>query len=263
MSAPVTSLPEVVAPFSWREAGELRWIEAKIGSATAAFSTRLGGVSEGAYRSLNLGVLTDDDRDRVLGNRRALTAALARDGESIVMGRQVHGTEVQVRQTAPEPGAALREADAQITGAPDLTPLVLVADCIPLVLVAPGAVAAVHCGWRGVADGIIERAVAAVRDRAPGALSGALGPGIGACCYEVGDDVRAAFRGRGHGDGVVSERRLDLALAVRRELEELGVAAGRIHACELCTSCNPELFFSHRRDGGLTGRQAGLAWLSS
>ena len=122
MSAPVTSLPEVVAPFSWREAGELRWIEAKIGSATAAFSTRLGGVSEGAYRSLNLGVLTDDDRDRVLGNRRALTAALARDVESIVMGRQVHGTEVQVRQTAPEPGTALREADAQITGAPDLTP---------------------------------------------------------------------------------------------------------------------------------------------
>jgi purine-nucleoside/S-methyl-5'-thioadenosine phosphorylase / adenosine deaminase len=262
MSPSTTILPEVSAPFAWREDGELAWLEAKVGSATAVFSTRLGGVSDGAYRSLNLGVLTDDDHDHVLGNRRALATALGRDSDSIVMGHQVHGTEVQLRRRAPEPGESLREADGQVTVDPDLTPLVLVADCLPLVLFAPGAVAAVHCGWRGVAGGIVEQAVAIVRERSPEGMSAVLGPGIGPCCYEVGDEVRTAFRDRGLGDGVIVESRVDLARAIRRELEELGVAAGRIHACDLCTSCNPELFFSHRRDGSTTGRQAGLAWLS-
>ena len=252
----------MVAPFAWREDDGMAWLEAKVGSATAVFSTRLGGVSDGAYRSLNLGVLTDDDRDRVLENRRALANALGRDCDSIVMGRQVHGTDVQVRRAAPRPGAPLREADGQVTTAPDLTPLVLVADCVPLVLFAPGAVAAVHCGWRGIAAGIVERAVTTVRERSPEGMSAVLGPGIGPCCYEVGDDVRSAFRERELGDGVLVDSRLDLPRAIRRELEELGVAAGRIHACDLCTSCNPELFFSHRRDGSVTGRQAGLAWLS-
>jgi YfiH family protein len=262
MSLSTTSLPEVVAPFAWREDDGMVWLEAKVGSATAVFSTRLGGVSDGAYSSLNLGVLTDDDRERVLDNRRALAAALGRDCDSIVMGRQLHGTQIQVRQTAPLPGAPLREADAQVVVGPDLTPLVLVADCVPLVLFAPGAVAAVHCGWRGVAGGIVERAVSVVRERSPEGMSAVVGPGIGSCCYEVGEDVRAAFRDRALGDGVLVESRLHLARAVRRELEELGVAAGRIHAFDLCTSCNPELFFSHRRDGAMTGRQAGLAWLS-
>lgn len=261
MSLPTTR-PEVTAPFAWREDGGMAWLEAKVGSATAVFSTRLGGVSDGAYTSLNLGALTHDDRDRVLANRRSLASALGRDGDSIVMGRQVHGTEVQVRLDAAGAGDALREADAQVTEAPGLTPLVLVADCVPLVLFAPGAVATVHCGWRGVAGGIVERAVSIVRERSPEGMSAVVGPGIGSCCYEVGDEVRSAFRDRGLGDGVMVEGRLDLALAIRRELEVLGVAAGRIHACDLCTSCNPELFYSHRRDGSVTGRQAGLAWLS-
>jgi polyphenol oxidase len=262
MSSSTTSLPEVATPFAWREDGDMAWLEAKVGSATAVFSTRLGGVSEGAYHSLNLGLLTEDEGDRVTENRRSLAVALGRDGDSIVMGRQVHGTGVQLRRGTPEPGAPLREADGQVTVGPDLTPLVLVADCVPLVLFAPGAVAAVHCGWRGVAGGIVERAVESVRDHSPEGMSAVLGPGIGSCCYEVGDDVRSAFQARGIGNGVLVEGRLDLPAAIRRELEELGVAAGRIHACDLCTSCNPALFFSHRRDGSVTGRQAGLAWLS-
>jgi YfiH family protein len=257
------SLPEVSAPFLWRERGDVPWLEVTLGSGTGAFSTRRGGVSEGAYRSLNLGVLTDDDRGRVLENRRRLLSALGRRTGSALMGRQVHSTHVQVRATAIEDGRPLTEADAQVTQAASLTPLVLVADCVPVVIAAPGVVAAVHCGWRGVAGGIVERALAAMGEAAAGDVHAALGPGIGACCYEVGDEVRQAFRGRGHGEHVVPDGRLDLALAVRGELERLGVGAGRIHACGLCTSCASELFFSHRRDRGVTGRQAGLAWSSS
>ena len=259
-------LPEVGSAFEWRRSGDLVWLESSLGAAIAAFSTRLGGVSEGSYRSLNLGVLTDDVRDRVVANRHALACALGRDSASIVMGRQVHGAAVQIREVhagaAPMPDSPLREADAQVTAARELTPLVLVADCVPLVLASPGAVAAVHCGWRGVAAGVVERALAAL-PRAPREPPLALGPGIGACCYEVGDEVREAFRARGHGGDVLADGRLDLALAVRGELERLGVGSHRVHACGLCTSCSAELFFSHRRDRGLTGRQAGLAWLSS
>jgi polyphenol oxidase len=260
--AATTMLPPVRAPFTWREAGQLPWLEAALSAGTAAFSTRLGGTSEGAYRSLNLGILTDDDRERVVENRRALTRALGREAGLALMGRQVHGATVQVRDTAPRDGAPLHEADAQVTSAAPLTPLVLGADCVPLVLTAPGVVAAVHCGWRGVMGGVVDRALAAFRDRPRAEVEAALGPGIGPCCYEVGDDVRGAFRARGLREAVM-ERRLDLALAVRLELERLGLAAERIHACGLCTSCNPEVFFSHRRDRGVTGRQAGLAWLSS
>jgi YfiH family protein len=257
------SLPEVTAPFNWRAAGELVWLEAALGSVRAAFTTRLGGVSDGAYRSLNLGVLTDDDRGRVLENRRLLAGALGRDLRSVVMGRQVHGTHVQVRETAPELGTPLAQADAQATHAADLTPLVLVADCVPVVIGRPGVVAALHCGWRGVAGGIVEETLAAMDGAAPRDLHAALGPGIGACCYEVGDEVRHAFRSRGHDDDVMPSGHLDLALAVRRELERHGVTGDRIHSCATCTSCAAELFFSHRRDRGVTGRQAGLAWLSS
>jgi YfiH family protein len=260
---PSKGLPEVTAPFVWQQAGELVWLEAALGAATAAFSTRLGGVSDGPYRALNLGVLTADDRGRVRENRGTLAGALKRDPASIAIGRQVHGTHVQRRETAPEDGSPLTEADAQVTSAAHVTPLVLVADCIPVVIAAPGRgpslVAAVHCGWRGVAGGIIETVLSTTGEQ----VRAVIGPGIGACCYEVGDEVRQAFRARGHGADVMPDGRLDLARAIRGELERLGVVGAHVHDCGLCTACNPELFFSHRRDRGTTGRQAGLAWLSS
>jgi YfiH family protein len=259
LTVETVTFPDVAAPFAWRQEGGVVWLEAMLGSATAAFSTRLGGASDGPYRSLNLGILTDDDRGRVLENRRTLASALGRDVESIVMGRQVHGTDLQVRDARPAAGAPLLEADAQVTASPALTPLVLVADCVPLVLAGPDVVAAVHCGWRGIAGGIVERSLA----RAGDDVRAVLGPGIGSCCYVVGDEVREAFRTRGHQAVVLPEGRLDLALAIRRELEGLGVEPEEIHGCGICTSCHPELFFSHRRDGGVTGRQAGLAWLAS
>jgi polyphenol oxidase len=108
-----------------------------------------------------------------------------------------------------------------------------------------------HCGWRGLAAGIVERGANAVD-----ASAAAIGPGIGPCCYEVGDEVIAAFEDLG--DGVADGRMLDLPEVARRLLDRAGV--GDVAASNLCTSCNPELFYSHRRDGERTGRQAGLAW---
>jgi YfiH family protein len=249
------TLAEVATPFTWQSAGDVPWLAVELEGAVAAFSTRLGGVSEGPFRSLNLGILTDDEAARVLRNRELLVRAVGRSPETILMGRQVHGTTVETRDEAD---GVVREADAQLTHAAELTPLVLVADCVPVVLTGAGAVAAVHCGWRGVAAGILERAAAAL-----GATSAALGPGIGACCYEVGDEVLDAFRTRGHDLGEMPPGHLDLPRAIRAELERLDLPAGRISDSGLCTSCNADLFFSHRRDGGVTGRQAGLAWLDS
>jgi hypothetical protein len=241
----------VSAPFEWTDGDGAVRLEAALGTARAVFSTRLGGISEGPYESLNLGVLTDDEEDRVRRNRGLLAQALGRERGSVAMGHQVHGAEIQVRgRIAPDEG--LSKVDAQITTAPGLTPLVLVADCVPLILAAPGAIAAVHCGWRGAAAGIVTRAVEQVRELGGGPVTAAVGPAIGPCCYEVGAEVLDRFAAPGP--------TLDLPGWIHAELERLNVAA---HVARICVSCNPELFFSHRRDGGVTGRQAGLGWLGS
>ena len=115
--------------------------------------------------------------------------------------------------------------------------------------------AMLHCGWRGLAAGIVGKAVDRFDGEKPAAV---IGPGIGSCCYEVGPEVLEAF---GDIDGAAEGRMLDLKLVARRKLERAGVT--EIDDVDLCTSCRPDLFFSHRRDGGLTGRQGGLAWLTS
>jgi hypothetical protein len=139
-----------------------------------------------------------------------------------------------------------------------VAPIVLVADCLPIALAAPGAVAMVHAGWRGLAGGVVDEGVRALRALgAPGAVTAAIGPGAGGCCYEVGEEVHAAFAQ--HGEDVHDGRKLDLKAIARRDLEAAGVA--EVHDVGLCTLCaEPGLFFSHRRDGGVTGRQAGVAW---
>ncbi len=242
----------------WREQDGVRWLEASLPGARAAFSTRLGGESAGAFESLNLGLFTDDAPDAVLANRDRLGTALDREPENVLFGHQVHGGELLVRDQAPAPNAytdrASRppRADGQLTANANLTPLVQVADCLPLALVGAGGVAMLHCGWRGLAAGIVARGATAVDARAA-----AVGPGIGRCCYEVGDEVLGAFEPLG--DGIADGRMLDLAEVARRLLARAGVE--QVEVAGLCTSCEPELFFSHRRDHGRTGRQAGLAWL--
>lgn len=254
-------------PFEWRDDDGVAWLECRLGDARAAFSTRRGGVSTGAYESLNLGILTEDDPARVTHNRERLSEALGRASAAVAMGWQVHGADVQVHHEPPakgrqgfgSPGDDLARVDAQVTDSPDVTPLVLVADCAPVALSAPGAVAMVHCGWRGVAAGIVERALTALRRVTEGPVEAAIGPAIGACCYEVGPEVSDVFVRNGHADALTG-RMLDLPHVVRCELEALEVSG--VAVAGICVSCHPELFFSHRRDGGVTGRQAGLAWLA-
>jgi YfiH family protein len=240
----------------WRERSGVRWLEAELPGARAAFSTRIGGVSEAPYEALNVAVLTGDRRDDVHENRKRLARALDRDARGVVMGRQVHGVGLREHRVAQRPRVyadvvrSPDEVDAHSTANPDLTPLVMVADCLPVALVGPAGVAMAHCGWRGLAGGIVAEAIAAV-----GATSAAVGPGIGSCCYEVGDEVLARFDDL---EGVAEGRMLDLTAVARALLARDGVA--EVESADLCTSCEEELFYSHRRDGERTGRQAGLVW---
>ncbi len=228
--------------------------------ARAIFSTRQGGISEGPYRSLNLGILTDDDPEHVTVNRTRLAEAAGVDAGRVVMGWQVHGTDVHEWE-APDPQAAyaqpgdkeLPRVDGHLTDEAGLGLLVLVADCYPVALSDGSRAAMLHCGWRPLAGGIVERAVAAF-DSPPAA---AVGPGIGGCCYEVGPEVSERF---GDVPGAIDGRMLDLRRVIAARLEAAGVS--EIEHLDRCTSCEPELYFSHRRDRGLTGRQGGLCALS-
>ena len=243
----------------WRQSAGVRWLEADLPGARAAFSSRLGGVSEPPFESLNLGLRADDEIGSVAENRRRLAAALGLEPGRILAGRQVHGTELLVHSGRPGPSrfaeprsVELAEVDGQVIAEPGLAALVLVADCLPIALAGPGGVAMLHCGWRGLAAGIIARGAQAVA-----ATHAAIGPGIGPCCYEVGEEVLDAFAGLG--DGVARGRMLDLPEVARRALSAAGV--GSIESAGHCTCCEPELFFSHRRDAGRTGHQAGIAWV--
>lgn len=258
----------------WRESEGVRWLEAELPGARAAFSTRIGGLSNPPFDRLNLGVLTDDETETVVENRRRLAAALGLGPERIPIGLQVHGGELAFhsspQQPSPfaHPGSALPEVDGHVVSAPGLAPLVFTADCLPVALAGPGGVAMLHCGWRGLAAGIIAAGAEAVD-----ATDAAIGPGIGPCCYEVGDEVLSVFSDlgegilaadgpkRGAGVAISARRRLDLPEVARQLLASAGVA--RVESAGLCTSCGTELFFSHRRDAGRTGRQAGLAWIET
>jgi purine-nucleoside/S-methyl-5'-thioadenosine phosphorylase / adenosine deaminase len=251
----------------WREEDGVRWLEAQLGDgARAAFSTRLGGVSAPPFDTLNLGVLTDDSGEAVVENRRRLAGALGHDPDRIAFALQVHGGDLldhrgratrfrgsfQTVSDRKEPRNGLAEADGHLVDEPGLAALVFAADCLPVALRGPGGVAMAHCGWRGLAGGILGAAAVGIE-----ASSAAIGPGIGPCCYEVGDEVLGEFAALG--DGVARGRTLDLPEVARRLLRQAGVE--EIDSAGLCTSCEEELFFSHRRDHGRTGRQAGLAWI--
>jgi hypothetical protein len=169
------------------------------------------------------------------------------------MGWQVHGTEIKEWDDAgpafAAPGEELPRVDGHTSEQAGLGLLVLVADCYPVALAGRDRIAMLHCGWRGLAGGIVGKA-AAMFDEPPAA---AVGPGIGSCCYEVGDEVLAEFA---HVDGAASGRMLDLRAVAEHELRAAGIR--RIEHLDRCTSCNEDLYFSHRRDHGVTGRQSGL-----
>jgi YfiH family protein len=190
----------------------------------------------------------------VVENRRRFCTEVGTDPAVLCYGRQVHGATVRRAAGTGEPG------DGLWTDTPGQPLLVFTADCLPVALRradgGPPAVAALHVGWRGLLAGIVANGVAALGG---GRLAAAIGPGIGPCCYEVGEEVAGPFRDR-YGGEVVRDRRLDLWAAVERALNASGVMD--VQRTDLCTSCNPDLLFSHRGDAGRTGRQGMIAYVS-
>ena len=219
------------------------------------FTTRDGGVSAVPFDRLNLGDLVGDDPSAVDENWRRLAAAT---GLGFARVRQVHGAEVVEAEGPCLPG---READAVVSRRPGLAACVAVADCVPVLLADPaaGVVAAVHAGWRGTLARAAAAGVGALlrAGATPGALVAAIGPAIGPCCYQVSEELAGRFEAA-FGSGVVRRGpdgpRLDLWSANARTLAEAGV--GQVDRLDRCTACEPERFFSHRRDAGRTGRMA-------
>ncbi|MGA3167414.1 MAG: peptidoglycan editing factor PgeF [Terriglobia bacterium] len=287
----------------------LAWLEsarlAKLPWLVHAFSTRRGGASGFPSPGLNLGF--PDRRERVEQNRRHFLRQIGAQDFSLASVRQVHSSHAFVvaaggtgqpeyrlcgvpsaerAATGPPAGDALMTAEAGLL----LT--VRIADCLPVLLVDPKqrAVAAVHAGWRGALERVIEKAVGDMRlafGSDPQQLLAVLGPSIHACCYEVGEEVVEAFDGRfappapffrtlphrpeaatdrhailflsahppGHAPEQVPAAHLDLVAVAQHQLTSAGVAPSRISVADYCTACRTDLFFSHRKEGGRTGRQ--------
>jgi purine-nucleoside/S-methyl-5'-thioadenosine phosphorylase / adenosine deaminase len=194
--------------------------------------------------------------ERVDENRRIACDAIGADVEKLALNYQVHSSRV-LRAAL---GVRGEHADGLWTDQPGLPILALSADCLPIVLArADGgqpAVAVLHVGWRGLLAGIVEAGAGALGEYG---LAAAIGPGIGPCCYEVGEEVAAPFCER-FGDDVLHDGRLDLWTSAERTLRAAGVE--RVDRFDRCTACEPETFFSHRRDAGRTGRQGVIAYVT-
>jgi polyphenol oxidase len=231
----------------------LLWWDAP-GPYEIAFSMRHGGVSAGPYESLNLGLLTKDGPGNVEENRRRLCVAVGAEPERLAMNRQVHAATVN-RAVAGERG---REGDGLWTDEPGLPMLKLTADCLPLALVRRNgspALALLHAGRLGLLEGVVEAGVAALGGED---IAAAVGPGIGPCCYEVGDEIGQTYRAR-FGTDALRGHNLDLWTVAERLLREAGVTS--VERLDVCTACSAD-FFSHRRDAGTTGRQGVIGYVA-
>lgn len=206
------------------------------------------GVADG-----DLGRTQGDPSPQVERNRASLLASLGVGAISVPA--QVHGSTVATARAARGYSVGAWEADALLCSEPDAAVAVHVADCLPIVVAGRGALAVIHAGWRGLAGGVIEAAVERLRELTV-PTDAAIGPGAGACCYEAGPEVHAAFACYNASRGAL----LDLRAVATAKLNAIGVACtGNVDVCTICAPA--EQLFSHRRDGPQTGRQAGLGWL--
>lgn len=231
-----------------------------------AVFTRLGGVSRSPYRSLNVGHSVGDDPRAVEENHRLVQEALQVKGAELVTARQVHSNHVAC-VTASDRGRVMPGTDALIADDPGVTLMLRFADCLPIFLYDPqrGVIGLGHAGWRGTAAMIAFRMVSTMMEfygSDPATMIAALGPAIGPCCYRVGEEVVRAIRPtlpnwqgaiRPNGDGHFS---LDLWEANRQQLMNCGLR--EVQTGRLCTACLAHEFFSHRGEGGSTGRFAAL-----
>ena len=235
----------------------------KLKGVTAFTTLRGSGLSDGRYRGFNLGAHVGDRPDLVAAHRRALSRLLPEDAEGHWL-QQGHGSAVHAcpARTGPAPPVA----DASWADRPGPVCAVLTADCLPVVFASAEGVAVAHAGWRGLASGVLEKTVAAL----PGPREGWqawIGPGIGACCFEVGAEVGEAFGAATdsavaaafRATGVPGKYRCDLYTLATLRLHRLGVE--RVSGGGLCTCCDADRFYSYRREGQ-TGRMATLVFLT-
>jgi YfiH family protein len=237
------------------------WRQAGTTGAILAFSTRIGGVSPPPYDSMNLGRSTGDRPEAVSENRRRLLVSLGLAADRLATAGQVHGAAVAV---ADAPGH-YDGCDVLLSRTPGLALVVTGADCMPILLVAPGAVAAAHSGWRGTESGAPRaalRAILSASDTSPEHVEAHIGPCIRPCCYQVGREVASRFP-----EAAVSRVNgawhLDLPAVARLQLRAEGLPDQSIADTGACTACEPALYYSHRRDAGLTGRHWGLVALGT
>lgn len=233
-------------------------------------TTRLGGVSGEPWSSLNVGLHTDDDNAHVLANRQLLRAGLPAEP---VWLNQVHGAQVfdadQSTQLMPDCAAVPPNADAAVTTQTNRVLAIMTADCLPVVIACSEgrALGVAHAGWRGLAAGVLEQTLLALRKRAPGSAAWRawIGPAIGQRHFEVGADVYAAFVDQNEQSAVFFAEKIpgkkwlaDLPSLARQRLHKAGV--GNIELSGYCTFSQPDMFYSYRRNPR-TGRLVTLAWL--
>lgn len=216
---------------------------------TTRFTKRTGGVSHGAFASLNLGLHVGDVESDVIANRSIASTPFG----SVQFMNQVHGDRIAIIEEITDEAPT---ADALVTGIPGIALAVMVADCIPLLLKSPECVAAVHVGRRGLVNEITRKSIAVMRDMGASHITAIIGPAICGECYEVSEDIFqevVALHPFAASQSKSGKRALDLPAALRSVLSDEGVAI--LNKFE-CTVENPDLF-SYRRDG-VTGRQAGI-----
>jgi len=225
---------------TWNESGYI-----------VAFTTRVGGVSAAPYDSLNLTVGTGDDPERVEENRRIACESLGLAYDRLAFNRQIHSPTVH----RAEPGRRGTPGDGLWTDEPEIPLLAMSADCLPIAVAATDGrrrLAVLHAGWRGLSEGVVAAGVAALGE---GAKAAVIGPAIGPCCYEVGEEVAELFD-----PDLTTRGKLDLWTAAERALREAGV--DRIDRTDVCTHDHPGLYFSHRRDGVSRGVQGVIGALA-
>ncbi|MGD2146771.1 MAG: peptidoglycan editing factor PgeF [Anaerolineae bacterium] len=223
--------------------------------------TRIGGVSQGPFATLNLGHTVGDDPEAVRENHRRALLPLGVDPERVVCPWQVHGARVDV--VGPEHLGTVRpRTDALVTEEPGVPLMMRFGDCTPILLFdrARRVAGLAHAGWRGVVAGVVEASVRTMEERlgcTPSSIWAGIGPTIGPCCYEVGADVAHVIAAACPGEARVIRRvnghvRADLPAAVEAQLRDVGVR--EVEQANLCTSCRVDEFFSHRAEEGRTGR---------
>ncbi|MEW6661620.1 MAG: peptidoglycan editing factor PgeF [Bacillota bacterium] len=250
----------------------------KTGLTVSAFSTRIGGCSLPPYQGLNMAFHVGDDAEIVVKNRQLLCHALGLRLENLVAGNQVHGDEVAVvnRQHLGRGSldmmGALPDTDGLICIEPNIPLAAFFADCVPVFLLDPvkKAIGLAHAGWKGTVLEIAQKTLQKMQDRfgsQPSGCLAAIGPSIGPCCYEVDarvlDMVKQYLPYAREVIQPISSQKgmLDLWQANAIALEKAGIPAGSISVSGLCTACNTQMFFSHRKEEGRTGRMAALLML--